>query len=416
MVERLAIHGGEPVRREPLPTKRPIGEEELQQLREVIESGQLFRWTGTKVSEFEREFARFYGVKHAVASTSGTAAIHIALGAVNPDPGSEVVTSPISDMGTVIPILAQNCIPIFADLDPETYTLDPSDLRRRITDKTRVIIPVHLFGFPCDMDPIMEVAEEHGLYVIEDCAQAYLAEYKGRWVGTIGHLGAFSLQMTKHMTTGDGGITVTNDDELAERARLFMDKGWRRRAPTFARCYAMFGFNYRMTELQGAVALAQLRKVRWVVERRRWVAEQLNKRIEQLEGVYPLKSTRERKGSYWLYPIRIDAQLLGVSNVEFAEALRAEGIPAGAGYIGEPLYMAEWLREHRVYGRSKCPFECPLYGRTVEYGPGLCPNAERILKEIVTIPCNEFFTEDDVEDIARAVEKVAAYYASRGKL
>ena len=166
MVEEIALYGGEPVRRKPLVIKRPIGKEELEELKKVIESGQLFRWGGTKVIEFEKEFAKFYGVKHAVASTSGTAAIHIAVGAINPDPGSEIITSPITDMGTVIPILAQNCIPIFADLDPNTYTLDPRDLEKRISEKTKAIIPVHLFGFPCDMDPILEIAEKHNIYVI----------------------------------------------------------------------------------------------------------------------------------------------------------------------------------------------------------------------------------------------------------
>jgi len=413
MVEKLALYGGEPVRKKPLVIKRHIGKEELEELKKVIESGQLFRWSGTKVVEFEKEFAKFYGVKYAITSTSGTASIHVAVGAVNPNPGSEIITSPITDMGTIIPILAQNCIPIFADLDPETYTLDPKDIERRLSDKTKVIIPVHLFGYPCDMDPILEIAEKHDLYVIEDCAQAYLAEYKGKLVGTLGHLGCFSLQMSKHMTTGDGGITVTNNDELAERAKLFMDKGWRRGAGTTARCYLIFGFNYRMTELQGAVALAQLKKVKWVVKRRREIAEYLNKQVEQLEGVYPLKSTKERKGSYWLYPLKIDPVVLGITNIEFAKALKAEGIPAGAGYIGEPLYMAEYLRQKRVYGKSQWPFECPLYGRKIEYSPGLCPNAEKLLKQIVTIPCNELFTNEDIQDIATAIEKVTNYFAKK---
>ena len=417
MVEKPAIYGGKPVRKEPLKIRRPIGNEELEEIKDVIKSGRLFRWSGTKVSSFEKEFAKFYGVKYAIACTSGTASIHIAIGSINPDPCSEVITTPITDMGTVLPILAQNCIPVFADINEDDYTLDPSDVERRITEKTKIIIPVHQFGFPCDMDPIMELAEKYDLYVIEDCCQAYLAEYKGKLVGTIGHMGCFSLQMSKHMTTGEGGIVITNDEELAKRAKLFMDKGWLREAGATARNYLMFGLNYRMTELQGAIALAQLRKVKWVVQRRREIGERITKELSDLDGLHLPKSTKDRKHSFWLYPIRIDVKVLGVNNVEFARALNAEGIPAGAGYLGEVLYMAPYLRHKRVYGNSKCPFECPLYGRSrVEYKKGLCPNAEKTLKELVTIPCNELFTEEDVDDIIRAVEKITKYFLThKGK-
>ena len=293
---KLAIHGGEPVRRNPFPTVndksgRNIGREELELLKRVVESGALFRYSGTMVSSFEREFAGFLGVKHAVASTSGTAALHIATGAAGIGPGMEVITSPLTDIGTIIAILGQNAIPVFADIDPDTYNLDPEDVRNKVTDKTRAVIAVHIFGLPADMDPLVELAEEKDLVLIEDCAQAYLAEYKGRLVGTIGDIGCFSLQQSKHMFTGDGGITVTDDDELARKARLFMDKGWDR-SLGLPRAYVMLGFNYRMTELQGAVARAQLKKVRWVVERRRRVAESLTKKISGSMGLSRLRCLR----------------------------------------------------------------------------------------------------------------------------
>lgn len=410
MCEKLALFGGKPVRGKPFPSKRDIGFQELRELLDVIESGKLFRYAGNKVSEFERKFAKYFNVKYAVASTSGTAAIHIAVGAVNPNPGSEIITSPITDLGTIIPILAQNCIPVFADLDPETYTLDPESIEKNISNKTRIIIPVHLFGFPVDMDPIMEIAEKHDLIVIEDCAQAYLAEYKGRWVGTIGDIGSFSLQQSKHMTTGDGGITITNNDEFGEKLRLFMDKGWDRNAPVFYRAYRIFGFNYRMTELQGAVALAQLNKLETVVKKRRSIGERLTKEIEDVDGIIPPKSSRDRRHSFWLYPIRIDKNVLSISNIDFAKALRAEGIPASAGYIGKPLYMIEYLRNKNVYGNSKCPFNCPYYGKNIEYKEGLCPNAEKILSEIVTISINEFYSDKDIMDIVYGIKKVAKYF------
>ncbi len=416
MVEKLALHGGKPAVEKPLPSWRNVGEEELKELKEVLESRYLFRWGGKKVAEFEKRFAEFYGVKHAVASTSGTAAIHIALGALGTGPGDEVITAPITDMGTIIPIIAQNAIPIFSDVNPSTLNIDPSCLKRVVSDKTKVIMVVHLFGMPCDMDPIIEMAESVGAYVVEDCCQAYLAEYKGRRVGTIGDIACFSLQQSKHMFTGDGGITVTNNDGLARRARLFMDKGWDRAAPSHARTYVMFGFNYRMTELQGAVALAQLKKLEWVVESRRRAARLLTREIEGLEGIYPPNPPKHVKHSFWHYPLLVDPDELGVSADEFAKAIRAEGVPAGAGYIGKPIYMATWLRKHRAYGDTECPWGCPLYGRDVKYHEGLCPNAEEALKRLIVITWNEHYSDEDVYGIAEAIRKVVTYIKTHGGL
>jgi dTDP-4-amino-4,6-dideoxygalactose transaminase len=250
-MEQLAIEGGAKLREKPLPSRRDVGAEEMKELVDVIFSGNMYRVGGTKVDEFEREFAKLYGVEHAVASTSGTAAIHVALGAINPDPGSEIVTGPISDIGTIIPILYQNCIPIFADIDPVTYSLDPDSVRRKITDKTVAVIAIHLFGQAANMDELVDVCKEHDLYLIEDASQAHLAEYKGKLAGTIGDLGCFSLQQSKQMTTGDGGVTITNDLDLAERAKLFADKAWPREGGWTQRGYLFLAMNYRMTELQG---------------------------------------------------------------------------------------------------------------------------------------------------------------------
>jgi len=416
-MDKLAILGGEPVRSKPLPTVndksgRNIGEEELKLLKSVIESGRLFRYSGNMVSSFEEEFADFLSVKYAVASTSGTAALHIATGAAGLGPGMEVLTSPITDAGTIIAILGQNSIPIFADIDPDTYNISPEDVEKRITERTKAIIAVHLFGLPTDMDPLLELAEDKGLTVIEDCAQAYLAEYKGRLVGTIGDFGCFSLQQSKHMFTGDGGITVTNDEELAGKARLFMDKGWDR-SLGLPRAYVMIGFNYRMTELQGAVARVQLKKVKWVVERRRAVAESLTKRLGEIEGVYTPRVPKGFKHSYWLYPLKLELSMFKAPLSDIAKAITAEGVPAGTGYIGKPIYMAPLFTEKRGYGGSKCPWMCPLYGKDVHYGEGLCPRAEETLNALLTLPCNEYFTEEDVEDVAKAVEKVLSYYKKR---
>ena len=412
--EKLAVDGGKPVRTEPLPSVgnksgRDFGREEIANLTEVINSGTLFRYGGKFVDQFESEFADMLDVRHAMASTSGTSALHVAVGTVNPNPGDEIITAPITDMGSLIGILFQNAIPVFADLDPKTYTMMPESIEERITDKTKAIMVVHLFGQMCDMDPILDIARKHDLRVIEDCAQAYFAEYEGRLAGTMGDLGCFSLQQSKHMSTGDGGITVTNDDELARCGRLFADKGWPRDPGAPARDYLFLGLNYRMNELTGAVACAQAKKVRGVIERRRGIADAITERISQSPGVIPPFVREGRKHSWWLYPITIDQSVLKSSPAEFAKALSAEGIPAGVGYIGKPIYMSPVFQEALTYGDLGCPFTCPHANRR-EYNLSDCPNTVEILKNIITLSCNEFFTGKDVDDIGKAVEKVARHF------
>src|SRR5947208_8743061 len=254
--------------------RHPFGAEELKLLRQALVSQNLCCIGGQMVSSFEKEFAYTYGVPYGVASTSGTAAIHVALGALDLNPGDEVITAPITDLGTIIPILYQNAIPIFADID-NTYNMDPADVERKISPRTRAIIVVHLFGNPCDMDAIVDIAKRHGIALIEDCSQAHLAEYKGKYVGTIADIGCFSFQQSKQMTTGDGGMTITSNKSYYERMKLFADKGYARKG-WGARAYLFHALNYRMNELTGAVGLAQLKKIKGVVAKRRELGERLS--------------------------------------------------------------------------------------------------------------------------------------------
>lgn len=412
---KLAIDGGTPVRTGPLPSVsnksgRGFGAEEMANLKEVIDSGNLFRYGGKFVDKFERDFAALLGVKHATASTSGTSAIHVAVAAVNPNPGDEIITAPITDMGSLIGIMFQNAIPVFADLDPKTYTMLPESIEARITPKTQAILVVHLFGQSADMDPILEIAKKHNIKVIEDCCQAYLAEYKGRLVGTMGDIGCFSMQQSKHMAAGDGGITVTNDNVLGRRATLFADKGWPREPG--ARDYPFLGINYRMNELTGAVATAQVGKVESVVARRRKIAEAVTKGISDAPGVI-LPTVRENcKHSWWQYAITIDQSVLKCTPTEFGQALSKEGIPAGVGYIGKPIYMSPIFLETVTYGDSGCPFTCP-HANKHDYKESDCPNTLEILKNIIIMPCNEFFTDKDVSDIIEGVQKVACHFAGK---
>ncbi|MDN4593404.1 DegT/DnrJ/EryC1/StrS family aminotransferase [Polycladomyces subterraneus] len=409
---RLAKDGGTPVI-EPgsLPTVsdasgRTFGEEELAELTEVIRSGRLGRNEGTKVKAFEQAFARRWGVPHATASTSGTAALHLAIGAINPDPGDEIITTPITDFGTIIPILMQNAIPVFADIDPETWCLDPTSVEQRITDRTRAIILVHLFGRPADPDPILGIARRYGLRVIEDCSQAFLTESKGRLVGTIGDIGCFSFQQSKHMSCGDGGMTITKDEELAWRIRLFQDKGWPREGNL--RTHLFLSPNYRMTELQGAVGLAQLKKLDDVVRRREERARQLTLALSDVPELRPIRLGPGDRASYWLYPMHVDTASLGVSTKELAYALQQEGLPARAGYV-EPMYKVPAIRERQTYGRSGYPF-VGAREKEVVYPDGLCPHAEAMAERMILLAWNERYTEEHVRAIASGLKKVVYHY------
>ena len=406
---RLAINGGEQSRTTPLPDGNKVGAEELRELTDVIESGQLFRWAGTKVVQFEKKFAELHGVKHAVASSSGTSSIHVALGMIDPAPGDEIITPPITDLGSILPIIYQNCIPIFADVLPDTYNLDPASVEANITEKTKAILAIHLFGNATDMNPILEIARKHNLVVIEDCSQAHLAEYQGELVGTFGDIGCFSLQQSKHMTTGAGGITITNDDEYGRRGLLFTDKG-QHQDWEWPRKYSIIGLNYHMTELQGAVACAQVRKVRDVVERRRRNGDLLTTLISDAPHIQPQRILPGGKGSYWLYGLTINSEA-PFSARQFVEALRAEGVPGSPSYIGKPIFLcSEAVETQRTFGGTSHPWDHPRARKGISYYEGLCPVTEDILNRMVTIPMREWYAESDVRDIATAICKIAELY------
>jgi perosamine synthetase len=404
----LALLGGAPVRRTPLPTPpRATGPQALDNLRQVIESGLMNRAAGVWVKRLEEEFGATYGARHCTASTSGTSAIHVAVGAIDPEPGDEIITAPITDMGTVIPILAQNAIPVFADVERETFNLDPADVERRITPRTRAIIPVHLGGNPCHMEALLDIARRHKLRLIEDCSQAYYATSQGRRVGTMGDIGCFSMQQSKHFTVGDGGLTITNDPDLGRRIALFADKGWPRYSAEGARNYLAFGFNYHMTELQGAVAVSQLPLVEGVCASRTRNGERLTELLRGLPGVHPQRVRPGDHSTYWFFALRAVAAETGVPPQRFAEAVRAEGVACGYQYIGKPIFLYEALRRKRIYGTSDYPFSMQDGAHAVRYEPGECPNCEAALDEMLTVPLHESWGEAELRDVAAAFEKVS---------
>jgi dTDP-4-amino-4,6-dideoxygalactose transaminase len=329
--------------------------------------------------------------------------VHTAVAALDLEPGREIITAPVTDLGTVIGIIYQGCVPVFADWRRGTINMDPAEVEKKINAKTSAVIVVHLAGQPCDMDAIKAVCRRHGLPLVEDCSQAYLAEYRGRMVGTIGRIGCFSMQQSKHLTAGEGGAVITNDADLAERMALFRDKGWER-SHAGPRKYSMLGLNYRVNELTAAVALAQLDKLSRVVICRRKLCDFLSKLIKDIPGIAIPDIPAGAVSSYWFYPLFIT----GCDMRKFAAAMAAEGVAVGAGYTGKPIYLcSEVFTKKRTFGQSGYPFTSSAYGKSIEYREGLCPVAESALNQLVTIPILENWRREDIADIAAAIRKVA---------
>jgi dTDP-4-amino-4,6-dideoxygalactose transaminase len=413
----LAIEGGKPIRTKPFPGRLPFDQDDEREVLEVLRSGKLFFPTGTKVHAFEERFAQLYGVRYAVASTSGTSALHVALGAINPEPGDEVITTPITDMGTVAPIIQQNCIPVFADVDLGTMNITPETVEPLLTDRTRAIIVVHCWGQPADMDGFLALARKHkGLHLIEDCAQAHLTRYKGKLAGTIGDIAGFSLQESKHLRCGDGGVTITDDPKLGDRAAIFVDKGcdWTKDR-RYRLKYSFIAPCYRMTDLQGAVLCSQLQKLPWIVQQRQILGDKLTRLLRGISGIRPPKRSKGVEHSYWMFPVLVDWEALGTTREEFGAAMKAEGGPVGGAWIGKALYLYEALAERKAFGTSQVPWVGFSRPEPPPYRPGLCPNAEKALHQLYCFGLTELFTDDDVADIAAAIRKVAEHFAGRKK-
>lgn len=379
---------------------RTLGDEEIALVTEAIRSGTLTSTKGNFVKELEQKFADRLGVKHAYACASGTAAIHVAVAAIDPEPGDEIVTTSITDMGGLTPIIYQGAIPVFADVDPRTWNVTAETIAPCLSDRTKAIIVTHLFGNPCNMSEILELAQSRHIPVIEDCAQAYGAKHNYQHVGTLGTIGCFSLQQGKHITTGEGGLVVSNDDALARRMYLFINKAWGYGDPNPDHYF--LALNYRISELQGAVAVAQLQKLDGVISHRIATANKLTEKLQNLPGIETPWVDPRNIHTYWKYCLRVDSQVIPNGPVGLAKLLKEKGIFSAPRYIQKPAFMCEIFQKQRTFGNSRYPFTLAR-PEAVDYDRTRFAGTFAGLESILVLPWNERYTNEHVDYIATEI-------------
>ena len=359
---------------------------------------------GPKVRALEAEWAKRYGVKHAVSVNSATSGLMAAMGAIGLSPGDEVILPPWTMSATAMAPLVYGGIPVFADVEDKTFCIDPKSVRANITPKTRAILAVNLFGHPARLAELRRIADERGIHLVEDSAQAPFANEDNRLAGTVGHIGVYSLNFHKHIHSGEGGVCVTDDDALADRLRMIRNHGENAAAEMAGGDLTnLVGFNMRMTELSAAIALEQLKRIKSHVRRREILAEALTEGTRDLEGWTVPMPRKGCRHNYYVWLVRYDAAKVGVSRATFSKALAAEGFPHFTGYVA-PLYRLPLFRERRAIGRDGFPFT--LTNRT--YADGLCPVAERLHEEeaIVFEPCAMDINKKTASKLIAAVRKV----------
>jgi perosamine synthetase len=393
--EVLAIHGGSPVRSTLLPYGRQsIDESDIQCVVETLRSDWLT--TGPKVAEFEEAMAAWVGAKHAVSFSSGTAALHAAAFAAGLQTGDEAITSPLTFPATANCVLYQGARPVFADVLDDTLNLDPEQVATRITGRAKAILPVDYAGHPADLDSILQLAERHGLVVIEDACHALGAEYRGRRVGSLAHMTVFSFHPVKHLTTGEGGMVTTDNPVFAETLRRFRNHGissdarQRQSAGHWHYEMVLLGFNYRLTDIACALGLQQMKKLEANLARRRQIAARYTSEFRNMPGVLPPQTRPHVNPAWHLYPIRLDLARLSVDRSEVFRALHAENIGVNVHYI--PVHCHPYYRDRFGF-------------RTGEY-----PVAEAAYECLISLPMFHGMTDSDIEDVVLALGKILAHF------
>ncbi len=376
-----------------------IGESEHENVAAVLDSGRFLQ--GPMVEAFEEKWAEFVGVDHAVAVSNGTTALQLALNSIGLQPGDEVIVPALSFGSSGTAVVHQAGVPVFVDIDPDTYTLDHTDLARCVSDRTEAIMPVHLYGHPAEMDEIMSFAEAHDLAIIEDAAQAHGARYKGQSVGSIGDVGCFSFYATKNITTGEGGIVTTDDEALAERIKLLRNHGMEGRDRHVA-----LGYNYRMSELQAALGVAQVDRLPEFNERRREISERLFEELDDLDWLTPATVREYVDHAYFWAPFEVDPKVIGLTGKEVWRALDQQGVETRHRYV-DPLYNQPVFLEHRGFNSD---FPWSINGGEHDYDLDL-PNVEAVAGNTIGLPNHPGLEDDDVEFV---IDTVRAFVESTG--
>jgi dTDP-4-amino-4,6-dideoxygalactose transaminase len=414
MTEALAIHGGTPAVRRPLKPFSGIGASERDAVLRFLDRGtplsgfhgsaQPTFFGGPEVRAFEAEWCRRFGVAHAISVNSATSALIAAMGAIGIGPGDEVITSPYTMTATAVAPLFYGGIPVFADIEADYFCLDVGSVERAITPRTRAIIAVNIFGHPAELKRLRALADARGLYLVEDNAQAVLAEEDGRLAGTVGHIGIYSLNIHKHIQTGEGGVCVTNDSTLAKRLQLIRNHGenvidWL----GVEDLTNIVGFNFRMTELSAALGLAQLERIVELVERAESIAKRLTEGTSNLAGFIVPSVRTGCRHNYFMWSAKVEPAELGASRGAFSKALTAEGFPNAEGYV-EPIYRIPMFQKRIAIGSEGYPFS--LSDRV--YPNGLCPVAEamRETKLLQFQPVSWDADDDQVDMLIEAIDKV----------
>ena len=410
-MSKLGLFGGPKIRNKPFPRHPVIGEDEKNQILQVIKSGNISTFVaskgknflgGEKIRESEKKFSEKIGTKYGVAFNSATSALHAAVVAVGVEPGQEVIVPAYTFTSTATSSLMHNAIPVFTDVKKDTYCIDPKKLENVFSPLTRAIIPVHLFGHSADMDEIMNFAKKNNLKVIEDCAQSPGGQYKNKNLGTIGNCGVFSFQESKNIMTGEGGMLLTDDEEIVNLARMVRNHG-EVVAQTEERTYKseFLGWGYRMTELEAALGVAQTSKMDFLNNERIKLVEFLSKEINKIDGLSHTKYDFV-KHVYYVFAFSFNEDKIGIPRDVFCSALNAEGIPCSAGYV-RPLYLNPLYTERRAFAFKH-------YSGTAKYEKGLCPVTESLYeKELILFDiCRYPATLEDMQDIIDSIHKILA--------
>lgn len=386
------------------------GDPERQRLSAMIDQPSLFFYKGPQTLALIERFRQHHPLKHVMTCSSGTAALHIAVAAAGIGPGDEVITTPITDPGTIIGVLYQQGVPVFADLEADTANLSVDAVARAITPRTKAIIAVHLTGNPCDLDGLRQLADQHKLVLIEDCAQSWGAKFRGQPVGTFGHIACFSLQNSKQITCGDGGVVASNDERFGPRLARYADKGMVRESGKPFESTETLGTNYRMSEPQAAVAAAQLDRLEAIAEKRSQLGRALTEGISGLSAIVPPRVRADDRCTYWFYLFMLKPERLRCKRPEFAKALTAEGAPIAAGYIPIPIYGMPVFQRHAFFA-GRWPIK--EMGLTkMDYTKTTCPVSDAIIANCMRFTLHEAMSETYVREIASAIRKVAQHYTT----